>query len=67
MRIAVYRAGGVGGYCGSGAAVRLGAGAGVPTPVQFIHAVLLPREIEARGRAGDGAADGRRAGRPGKP
>lgn len=33
----------------SGAAVRLGAEAGVPTPVQsFIYSVLLPREIEAR-------------------
>lgn len=34
----------------SGAAVRLGARAGVPTPLQsFIYSVLLPREIEARG------------------
>lgn len=33
----------------SGAAVRLGARAGVPTPLQsFIYSVLLPREIEAR-------------------
>lgn len=39
----------------SGAAVRLGAGAGVPTPVQsFIHSVLLPGEIEARRRVGRG-------------
>lgn len=35
----------------SGAAVRMGARAGVETPVQsFIYAVLLPREIEARQR-----------------
>ena len=35
----------------SGAAVRLGARAGVPTPLQsFIYSVLLPREIEARGQ-----------------
>lgn len=34
----------------SGAAVRLGARTGVPTPLQsFIYCVLLPREIEARG------------------
>ena len=34
----------------SGAAVRLGARAGVPTPLQsFIYSVLLPREIEAGG------------------
>ena len=33
----------------SGAAVRLGARAGVPTPLQsFIYSVLLPREIKAR-------------------
>ena len=33
----------------SGAAVRLGARAGVPTPLQsFIYSALLPREIEAR-------------------
>ena len=34
----------------SGAAVRLGARAGVPTPLQFFtYSVLLPQEIEARG------------------
>lgn len=40
----------------SGAAVRLGARAGVATPVQsFIYSVLLPRELAARGR-GEGSA-----------
>ena len=34
----------------TGAAVRLGATVGVPTPVHsFIHAVLLPAELHARG------------------
>ncbi len=36
----------------SGAVVRLGATAGVPTPVHdFIHSVLLPSELRARGRS----------------
>lgn len=35
----------------SGAVVRLGREAGVPTPVHdFIHAALLPMEMRARGR-----------------
>ncbi|MDE2980540.1 MAG: 2-dehydropantoate 2-reductase [Gemmatimonadota bacterium] len=39
----------------SGAAVRLGAEAGVPTPVHsFIHSVLLPAELEARRAAKTG-------------
>ncbi len=39
----------------SGAAVRLGAEAGVPTPVHsFIHSVLLPGELEARRAAKTG-------------
>ncbi|MCY3612463.1 MAG: 2-dehydropantoate 2-reductase [Gemmatimonadetes bacterium] len=39
----------------SGAAARLGAEAGVPTPVHsFIHAVLLPAELEARRAAKTG-------------
>lgn len=39
----------------SGAAARLGAEAGVPTPVHsFIHAVLLPAELEARRAAETG-------------
>lgn len=39
----------------SGAAARLGADAGVPTPVHsFIHAVLLPSELEARRAAKTG-------------
>ena len=42
----------------SGAAVRLGARAGVETPVQsFIHSALLPGELEARRRAGAGFAE----------
>ena len=48
----------------SGAAVRLGARAGVETPVQsFIYSVLLPGEIEARqgARARDSPANHRRA------
>jgi 2-dehydropantoate 2-reductase len=45
----------------TGAAVRLGATVGVPTPVHsFIHAVLLPCELEARARVADG-----RSARPG--
>ena len=39
----------------SGAAARLGAEAGVPTPVHsFIHSVLLPAELEARRAAETG-------------
>ena len=39
----------------SGAAVRLGADSGVPTPVHsFIYSALLPGEMEARGRGENG-------------
>ena len=39
----------------SGAAVRLGAEAGVPTPVHsFIYSILLPGELKARGAAESG-------------
>ena len=38
----------------NGAAVRMGAESGVPTPVHsFIHAALLPSEMAARGASGD--------------
>ena len=38
----------------NGAAVRMGAESGVPTPVHsFIHAALLPSEMAARGESGD--------------
>ncbi|MDE2678287.1 MAG: 2-dehydropantoate 2-reductase [Gemmatimonadota bacterium] len=38
----------------NGAAVRMGAESGVPTPVHsFIHAALLPSEMAARGSSGD--------------
>ncbi|MYE70077.1 MAG: 2-dehydropantoate 2-reductase [Gemmatimonadetes bacterium] len=38
----------------NGAAVRIGAESGVPTPVHsFIHAALLPSEMAARGSSGD--------------
>ena len=41
----------------NGAAARMGAEAGVPTPVHsFIHAALLPSELEARAAAGIAAA-----------
>jgi 2-dehydropantoate 2-reductase len=45
----------------SGAVVRLGGQAGVPTPVHaFVHAALLPQEERARAGA-NAAASGRTA------